>query len=220
MKSVGKPDALIGHVRFDERGRETGRLPKAQATAPFLDSTTSLKETAQLFAFAEAVPAVRRRSIGAVANAGRRPARRSRSPIFAPPEMSSQRVEKIKSAPGNGMGSECLDPQDLGARRGDGPEEIHSPARHGGTSECIFSSRVLGPSKRAREPKTENLLHCPANPLKKLKTAMGASCKKLAWAWGRRRIDLGPAPPWLGLTAPSATAGGCAGRSGSAARPR
>jgi hypothetical protein len=39
MKSVGKPDALIGHVRFDERGRETGRLPKAQATAPFLDST-------------------------------------------------------------------------------------------------------------------------------------------------------------------------------------
>jgi hypothetical protein len=23
VKSVGKPDALVGHVRFDERGRET-----------------------------------------------------------------------------------------------------------------------------------------------------------------------------------------------------
>ena len=41
MKSVGKPDALIGHVRFDERGRETGQLVKPHATAPFLDSTLS-----------------------------------------------------------------------------------------------------------------------------------------------------------------------------------
>jgi hypothetical protein len=39
MKSVGKPDAGNPHVRFDERGRETGRLQMAQATAPFLDST-------------------------------------------------------------------------------------------------------------------------------------------------------------------------------------
>src|SRR4051794_14001850 len=28
------------HVRFDERGRETGRCRMAQATAPVLDSTT------------------------------------------------------------------------------------------------------------------------------------------------------------------------------------
>src|SRR5208337_4866022 len=41
VKSVGKPDALIGHVRFDERGRETERLAKPQAAAPFLDSTHS-----------------------------------------------------------------------------------------------------------------------------------------------------------------------------------
>src|SRR5208337_4632332 len=34
VKSVGKPDALIGHVRFDERGRETERLAKPQAAAP------------------------------------------------------------------------------------------------------------------------------------------------------------------------------------------
>ena len=27
------------HVRFDERGRETGRLAMPQATAPFLNST-------------------------------------------------------------------------------------------------------------------------------------------------------------------------------------
>ncbi len=39
MKPVGKPDAGNPHVRFDERGRETGRLAKPQATAPFLDST-------------------------------------------------------------------------------------------------------------------------------------------------------------------------------------
>ena len=42
VKSVGKPDAGNPHVRFDERGRETGRLAKPQATAPFLDSTNSL----------------------------------------------------------------------------------------------------------------------------------------------------------------------------------
>src|SRR5271157_1056007 len=43
VKSVGKPDALIGHVRFDERGRETERLAKPQAAAPFLDSTCALQ---------------------------------------------------------------------------------------------------------------------------------------------------------------------------------
>ena len=39
MKPVGKPDAGNPHVRFDERGRETGRCRMAQATAPVLDST-------------------------------------------------------------------------------------------------------------------------------------------------------------------------------------
>src|SRR5918997_4845371 len=39
MKPVGKPDAGNLHVRFDERGRETGCCHKAQATAPVLDST-------------------------------------------------------------------------------------------------------------------------------------------------------------------------------------
>jgi hypothetical protein len=41
MKPVGKPDAGIRHVRFDERGGETGRCRMAQATAPLLDSTKS-----------------------------------------------------------------------------------------------------------------------------------------------------------------------------------
>ena len=36
MKPVGKPDAGNPHVRFDERGGETGRLGD---TAPLLDST-------------------------------------------------------------------------------------------------------------------------------------------------------------------------------------
>ena len=36
VKSVGKPDAVAPHVRFDERGWETGLY----ATAPVLDSTS------------------------------------------------------------------------------------------------------------------------------------------------------------------------------------
>src|SRR5271166_5683582 len=48
VKSVGKPDALIGHVRFDERGRETERLAKPQAAAPFLDSTVRLRRLYKL----------------------------------------------------------------------------------------------------------------------------------------------------------------------------
>ncbi len=39
VNPVGEPDALIGHVRFDERGWETERCRMAQATAPILDST-------------------------------------------------------------------------------------------------------------------------------------------------------------------------------------
>jgi hypothetical protein len=35
VKSVGKPDAVAPHVRFDERGWETG----LHANAPVLDST-------------------------------------------------------------------------------------------------------------------------------------------------------------------------------------
>src|SRR5262249_39584621 len=39
VKPVGEPDAGDRHVRFDERGWETGRCGMAQATAPILDST-------------------------------------------------------------------------------------------------------------------------------------------------------------------------------------
>ena len=39
-KPVGKPDARNGHVRFDERGWETGRR-YASVPALILDSTTS-----------------------------------------------------------------------------------------------------------------------------------------------------------------------------------
>ena len=41
VKPVGKPDAGNPHVRFDERGRETGCCRMAQATAPVLDSTAT-----------------------------------------------------------------------------------------------------------------------------------------------------------------------------------
>jgi hypothetical protein len=39
VKPVGEPDAGDRHVRFDERGWETGRCRMAQAVAPILDST-------------------------------------------------------------------------------------------------------------------------------------------------------------------------------------
>ena len=48
MKPAGKPDAGNRHVRFDERGWETGRWPKAQATAPILDSTFTSFRLAEL----------------------------------------------------------------------------------------------------------------------------------------------------------------------------
>src|SRR6202011_3110689 len=41
VKPVGEPDAGNPHIRFDERGWETGRCRMAQATAPILDSTFS-----------------------------------------------------------------------------------------------------------------------------------------------------------------------------------
>src|SRR3954462_4784628 len=46
VKPVGKPDAGNPHVRFDERGRETGCCRMAQATAPVLDSTRFMHEGA------------------------------------------------------------------------------------------------------------------------------------------------------------------------------
>jgi hypothetical protein len=49
MKPVGKPDAGNPHVRFDERGRETGRCRTAQATAPFLDSTNQAARRSHAF---------------------------------------------------------------------------------------------------------------------------------------------------------------------------
>ena len=49
VKPVGEPDALIGHVRFDERGWETERCRMAQATAPILDSTKADKPVAPAF---------------------------------------------------------------------------------------------------------------------------------------------------------------------------
>ena len=39
VKPVGEPDAGDRHVRFNERGWETGRCRMAQVTAPILDST-------------------------------------------------------------------------------------------------------------------------------------------------------------------------------------
>jgi hypothetical protein len=45
MKPVGKPDAGNRHVRFDERGWETGR-PFASVLASILDSTTASSRNA------------------------------------------------------------------------------------------------------------------------------------------------------------------------------
>ena len=47
VKSVGKPDAVAPHVRFDERGWETG----LNATAPVLDSTECVSEHANIISY-------------------------------------------------------------------------------------------------------------------------------------------------------------------------
>jgi hypothetical protein len=39
VKSVGKPDARNGHVRFDERGNGNHRLPVGPGQVLFLDFT-------------------------------------------------------------------------------------------------------------------------------------------------------------------------------------
>ena len=66
MKLVGKPDAGNPHVRFDERGRETGCCQQAQATAPFLDSTRIFErylDTINLSAHATGIGETARREI-------------------------------------------------------------------------------------------------------------------------------------------------------------
>ena len=49
VKPVGKPNAVIGHVRFDERGEETERCRMAQATAPLLELYQSIVRCAVKF---------------------------------------------------------------------------------------------------------------------------------------------------------------------------
>ena len=89
MKPVGKPDAGNLHVRFDERGRETGCCHKAQATAPVLDSTAQ-RPPPHEHAFRAERPARRSRLGGGLSSArpaprcaswraGRRPSRGARS---------------------------------------------------------------------------------------------------------------------------------------------
>src|SRR6516164_979614 len=52
VKPVGKPDALIGHVRFDERGWETGRRSGVSARAhPRLYNTNAPPDFHELFGY-------------------------------------------------------------------------------------------------------------------------------------------------------------------------
>jgi hypothetical protein len=51
VKPVGEPDALIGHVRFDERGwkrsvAEWPKLPRPSSTLPFETCRRTLKRSA------------------------------------------------------------------------------------------------------------------------------------------------------------------------------
>ena len=48
VKSVGKPDARNGHVRFDERGKGNHRLTEVPGPAPFLDSTPDVLQSLSL----------------------------------------------------------------------------------------------------------------------------------------------------------------------------
>jgi hypothetical protein len=64
VKPVGKPDALIGHVRFDERGWETGRRSGVSTRAhPRLYKLAAHLTTSRLW-FLLPAPSVRVRLIG------------------------------------------------------------------------------------------------------------------------------------------------------------
>jgi hypothetical protein len=58
VKPAGKLHAGNRHVRFDEPGWETGHWPKAQATAPILDSTLASNQRPTLLSGAWGRPDV------------------------------------------------------------------------------------------------------------------------------------------------------------------
>ena len=84
------------------------------------------------------------------------------------PEMPPQRLEKIQSAPGNGMASEGFNPQDLLWNRS---RLAHARFRLAAARTGKQAAAVLVRPIRANS--------C-SNPLKTLKTAMGRPCNKLA----------------------------------------
>ncbi len=81
--------------------------------------------------------------------------------------MAPQRLEKIESAPGNGMASEGFNPQD----------PVWDPSR-------LAHARFRLASRENRQPAAVLVRPIRAsscsNPLKTLKTAMGRCCNKLA----------------------------------------
>jgi hypothetical protein len=81
-KAPYKPDAGDRHVRFDERGWETGRCRMAQVTAPILDSTLTTRRTSVAicrFRGATDMSARGSGSVGCQKGAGSHFARRGRS---------------------------------------------------------------------------------------------------------------------------------------------
>jgi len=66
------------------------------------------------------------------------------------------------------------------------------------TRALTTSAALEARGSKAREP---IFAQRAAKPLKTIKTAMGNSCKELAWIWGWRHIGLGSAPRPLGLGA-------------------
>jgi hypothetical protein len=121
MKPVGKPDAGNPHVRFDERGRETGQLHFAQATAPFLDSTPGApKAGAQVQAkptsFAKATVAIGKVHRGERAISRKPPRREGRR---VPPEHEVSRTVRNFSgarAPGAAVTRPSLRPLSIRGR--------------------------------------------------------------------------------------------------------
>jgi len=95
--------------------------------------------------------------------------------------MPPQRLEKIESAPGNGMASEGFNPQDL----------LWDPSR-------LAHARFRLASRENRQAAAVLVRPIRAgsfsNPLKTLKTAMGRPCNELAWMRGRRPVRLASAP--------------------------
>jgi hypothetical protein len=127
-------------------------------------------------------------------NAGRISLRGRLAPLHSPlrsracPEMAPQGLEKIESAPGNGMVSEASNPQDVVLRRAAGPCPDRQP-------QSRSASRKAAPWRRFIAPTNEEENFPPRKALKSHKTRKSTREGSLPELVASSRSFLAPAAP-------------------------